>query len=115
MNAIDHTTSSFQHYDNYNNMALTMRLLHELSNLYARYQASRRLRRRLCQELDRREPESRAAAAKTVSGSIGIFAWLEQRSNLGHEVSISFVSGVKVPSVEVTTSSIAKTSRSRGE
>ena len=115
MSASDYTqTPSLQYYDDYNNMPLTMRLVHELSNLYPRYQAVRGLRW-LDQELDRLEPESRAAPAKTVSGSIGIFAWLKQPSNLGHKVSISFASAVKAPSVEVTTSSIAKASRSRGE
>lgn len=77
-----------------------------------RRQADRGVFRWLCQELVRHSESCAAAAAKMASGSAGISACVKWRSN---DVSISFSSGVKVPPVEVISSSIDKASRSRGE
>ena len=69
------------------------------------------MRRRPCQELDLRGPESRDAADKTASRSIARFAWFKQRSNLGQEVSVPFASGTNIPSVEEIISPIGKAKR----
>lgn len=99
MNVIDYTpVPSPRQYNTYNNVKawLTMRSS-AVSGSWSRMSPQAMSG---AGPPDLQGPESPAAAAKTASGSIAIFAQLKQRSNLGQEVSVSFGSGVIVPSVE---------------